>query len=117
MKSYLFLVVFILIQLSSYQGRAEDWSTYYEESGFKKTPSYLQTINYCQKLDSASKWIKYTSFGKSPQGRDLPLLIVDKHANFTPDKVRASGNAILLIQAGIHSGEIDGKDAGLMLIR
>jgi hypothetical protein len=117
MKYYFLLVTFILIHLSSYQSRAEDWSTYYEKSGFKKTPNYLQTINNCQKLDSASKWIKYTSFGKSPQGRDLPLLIVDKHANFTPEKVKASGNAIFLIQAGIHSGEIDGKDAGLMLIR
>jgi hypothetical protein len=105
------------MQLSSYKSRADDCFTYYEKSGFKKTPSYLQTINYCQKLDSASKWIKFTSFGKSPQGRELPLLIVDTHANFTPERVKASGNVILLIQAGIHSGEIDGKDAGLMLVR
>jgi hypothetical protein len=31
--------------------------------------------------------------------------------------MRASGKPILLAQAGIHAGEIDGKDAGLMLLR
>jgi hypothetical protein len=31
--------------------------------------------------------------------------------------VRNSGNLVVLVQAGIHAGEIDGKDAGLMLVR
>ena len=96
---------------------AEDWETYYEKSNCKKTPSYDETIDYCRRLAKASEWVKYASFGKSPQGRDLPLLIVDKDGNFTPQKVRSSGKIVVLIQAGIHPGEIDGKDAGLMLIR
>ena len=117
MKYFIVFVVFMFLLMAGDPAKADEWSTYYELSGYKKTPSYDQTLNYCQKLDSASKWIKLTSFGISPQGRKLPLLIIDKHSNFTPEKVRASGNAVLLIQAGIHSGEIDGKDAGLMLIR
>ena len=93
------------------------WLTYYEKSGFKETPRYKQTVEYCEKLADASPWIKYVSFGISPQGRELPLLIVDRNGNFTPLKVHRSGNAVLLIEAGIHPGEIDGKDAGLMFIR
>ncbi|MFZ0391892.1 MAG: hypothetical protein WAN36_15635, partial [Calditrichia bacterium] len=56
---------------------AENWLTYYEESGFKKTPRYQQTIEFARRLDSAAVQVIYRSFGISPQGRELPLLIVD----------------------------------------
>jgi hypothetical protein len=96
---------------------AADWETYYEKSGFKQTPRYKETIEYCKRLASASPWIHYTTFGVSPQGRDLPLLIVNRSSNFDAASIRKTYNVVLLIQAGIHSGEIDGKDAGLMLVR
>lgn len=104
--------------LSAHVGAQEDpWATYYEKSGFKATPGYAETIGYCKRLDEASPWVKYTTFGTSPQGRKLPLLIVDRNGYTDPVSVRNSGNLVLLIQAGIHPGEIDGKDAGLVLIR
>ncbi len=74
-------------------------------------------VEFCKKLDKASPVLHYTTFGRSPQGRDLPLLIADRNGNFTPEAVRKSGNAVLLIEACIHAGESDGKDAGLMLLR
>ncbi len=96
---------------------ASDWRTDYEKSGFKATPRYDATVAYCKRLAEASPWIHYTTFGTSPQGRGLPLVIADRKGRFTPDAVHQSDNAVLLIQAGIHSGEICGKDAGLMLLR
>lgn len=112
--------IFIFLIINTFlfaQNPDKFWETYYEKSGFKETPPYAETVKYCQQLASVSPMIHYTSFGTSPQGRDLPLLIVDKNGNFTPEKVRQTNNAVIMIQAGIHSGEIDGKDAGLMLIR
>ncbi len=94
-----------------------DLETWYEKSGCLETPRYDETVSYCKLLAEQSKMVKYESFGKSPQGRDLPLLIVDRNGNFTPGAVRRSGNAVLLIQACIHAGEPEGKDAGLTLIR
>ncbi|MEI6059651.1 MAG: M14 family metallopeptidase [Bacteroidota bacterium] len=91
--------------------------TYYEKSNFTKTSSYTETIDFCEKLAKASAALHYTSFGKSPEGKDLPLLIADRNGNFTPESVRISGNAVLLVEACIHAGECDGKDAGLMLLR
>jgi len=96
---------------------SQDWETYYEKSNFLETPRYAETIEYCKRLAAASPWAEFRSFGTSPQGRDLPLLILSADGAFTPADARKTGKAIVLIQSGIHSGEIDGKDASLMLAR
>ncbi|HEV8121491.1 MAG TPA: M14 family metallopeptidase [Candidatus Polarisedimenticolia bacterium] len=93
------------------------WATPAEASGFQTTPRYDETIAYLRRLEKASPWIKVTSFGTSPEGRDLVLAVVSKDRLFDPVAARDSGKAIVLLQAGIHAGEIDGKDAGLMLLR
>ncbi len=108
---------FLAINFLFGQQASSDWQTYYEKSNFKATPRYTETVEFCKRLADASPMVTYTTFGTSPQGRDLPLLIVDKNGNATAGQVRRSSNVVFLIQAGIHSGEIDGKDAGLTLIR
>lgn len=113
-KLLLFYLVFISARLMA---QDSNFQTFYEKSQYLKTPGYSETVDFCKKLDNASPVLHYTTFGKSPEGRDLPLLIADKKGNFTPDAVRKSGNAVLLIEACIHAGESDGKDAGLMLLR
>ena len=110
----LFLLLIILILQKA---TADNLQTIYEKSNFKATANYDQTITYCQKLARRSPWIQYKSFGKSPQGYDLPLLIVNRDGIFTPKKIDRKNKVLLFIQAGIHPGEIDGKDAGLLLLR
>ena len=116
MKYCIFLLGLIFC---SFQLTAQEtiFLTYYEQSDYKNTPRYAETIDFCKKLGEASPILHFLSFGKSPQGLDLPLLIADKNQNFTPEAVRKSGNTVLLIEACIHAGESDGKDAGLMLLR
>lgn len=91
--------------------------TYYELSNYKETPKYDATIDFCKKLAQNSSEVKFMSYGKSPQGRDLPLLIISKDGDFDLKSIRQKGKVVLMIQACIHAGEPDGKDAGLMLIR
>lgn len=95
----------------------EDWTTYAEATDFRSTPRYDETIAYCQRLAKAYKEVTYTTFGVSPQGRDLPLMIIDKDGLKTPEAIRAKGRVIMMAEACIHSGEPDGKDAGLIWIR
>lgn len=94
-----------------------EWRTLAEQTDYRKSWNYADTIAFARKLDKASDKIVYQSFGKSGEGRDLPLLIVAEGKEFTPAAARKSGKAVVLIQAGIHSGEIDGKDAGFALLR
>jgi len=94
-----------------------NWTTRFESSNSLETPRYPETIAFCRQLAEHSDWIYFTSFGTSPQGRDLPLLIIDKDGQFFPLPPTKRDKAVVLIQAGIHAGEIDGKDAMFLLLR
>lgn len=97
---------------------SDSWITPAETSQFRTTPSYAQTHAYLERLAAADpRHIHLTRFGVSPEGRDLMLVVAAKDGEFTPEAARASGKEIVLVQAGIHAGEIEGKDAGLMLLR
>ena len=98
--------------------KAEDpWITPSEKTGLTETPSYDETVAYLKKLDKASPLISLQEFGRTAQGRPLYVVIAAKNRALTPEAARRTGRPTLLVQAGIHSGEIDGKDAGLMLLR
>ncbi len=94
-----------------------EWLTKAERTEFRETARYEETIDYCRRLEKASPWIRVTSFGKSGEGRELPLVIASKEQAFDLAAAAKSGKAVVLIQNGIHAGEIDGKDASLMLLR
>jgi murein tripeptide amidase MpaA len=93
------------------------WLTHAEKTDYRETPRYAETIEYSKRLDQASPLIKFQSFGKSGEGRDLPLLIAAEGDTFTPEAARRAHKPVILIQACIHAGESDGKDAGLALLR
>ncbi len=95
----------------------DKWLTPYEKTNYLATPRFDETMKYCRQLEKSSSWIKVTSFGITPQGRELPLVVVSKEKSFTPERAKNSNKPIVLIQNGIHAGEIDGKDACLMLMR
>lgn len=86
----------------------DPWITPIEQTGFVDTPDYAATRAWLDKIDAASDLISIESFGTSAQGRPLYFVKASKGG---------AGKPVLLVQAGIHAGEIDGKDAGLMLLR
>jgi hypothetical protein len=98
-------------------GAEDPWLTLFERSGGVRTPRYAETIEYCKRLAHASRWVRLTDFGTSPQGRRLPLVILSRDGLFDAARGSKTPKAVILIQSGIHAGEIDGKDASLMLMR
>lgn len=87
----------------------DPWITPAEASGYETTPSYAETRAYIDRLVAASPLLRIESFGRSAEGRELYAVIASRNDGRPRPAV--------LAQAGIHSGEIDGKDAGLMLLR
>jgi murein tripeptide amidase MpaA len=88
---------------------SDPWVTPAEARGFEETPSYAVTRVWLDRLDAASPLLSIESFGRTAQGRELYAVRAAKPG--------PGPKPALLVQAGIHSGEIDGKDAGLMLLR
>lgn len=96
----------------------DNWKTVAERTDYKKTSTYDETVVFGKRLTVASRGlVRYQTFGKSGEGRDLPLLVAGLNGAFSPAWAKRTGKPIVLIQAGIHAGEIDGKDAGLALLR
>ncbi len=98
--------------------KADDpWITPAEKSGFRTTPNYDETVAYLRRLTAAAPQLRMISIGKSGEGRDIWMVVASKEQLFMPDALHRTGKPTLLAQGGIHAGEIDGKDAGLMLLR
>ncbi|MBV7316687.1 M14 family metallopeptidase [Shewanella sp. NIFS-20-20] len=92
-------------------------ATEFELSQGLTSPDYDNTQAYLDKLMTHSAQLQKISLGMSPQGRDIWMYIVSANGAQDADALKANRKPTLLVQAGIHAGEIDGKDAGMMLIR
>lgn len=92
---------------------SDPWASAFEQDPEHDfSPNYADTRAWFDRLDAASDLIRIEQFGVSPEGRPIYAVIASKDgAAFDPKK------PVLLVQAGIHPGEIDGKDAGMMLLR
>lgn len=88
-----------------------------EAADFEATPSYDETLAFIRSLEPYLPEMRLTSFGTSASGRPLPLVILSAARAFDPARAAALDTPVVLIQNGIHPGEIDGKDATLMLLR
>jgi hypothetical protein len=95
----------------------DDWRTDAEASGFRRTPDLAATIAWLERLAAASDDLRIERFGTSAEGRPLHVVVASADGAFTPELARARGRTVLWVQAGIHPGEIEGKDAGLALLR
>jgi murein tripeptide amidase MpaA len=95
----------------------DPWITPAEQGGFRETPSYDDTVAWLRRLEAADPRVQLRVVGRSPEGRDVWMVIASAEGARTPEAVRANGRPTVLAHAGIHAGEIDGKDAGLMLLR
>ncbi|HTS81779.1 MAG TPA: M14 family zinc carboxypeptidase [Myxococcaceae bacterium] len=61
--------------------------------------------------------VRAERFGTTPEGRPLWMLAASDDGTLTPERARRRGRPVLFANAGIHPGEIDGKDAGFQLLR
>lgn len=89
-----------------------------ESSDYTFTSRHADVIAFIQALAARNDpRLHVGEFGITPQGRALPLLVLSAHGHFTPEAAHASGLPVVLVICGIHAGEVEGKEAGLMLVR
>lgn len=102
---------------ASAEGVAPELLTFGEKANWEKTGLYADAVAQARLYERRSKYVKVIPFGTTPEGRTMYAVIVSKDRAFTPEAAHRTNKAVILIQSGIHSGEIEGKDTSLMLIR
>jgi hypothetical protein len=93
-------------------------TTISERSGFLNTGRYNEVVDLCARFQKAyPKQVRCFEFGRTPEGRPMLALAVSRTGALTADQAKKKGVPVMLIQGGIHAGEIDGKDAGFLALR
>jgi hypothetical protein len=95
----------------------QDLITTGEKTDWNETAPYAEAVEIARRLEKASRSVKVLDIGKTPEGRTMIAMIVSKDRAFTPEAAARTNKAVIMIQSGIHAGEIEGKDTVLMLVR
>ncbi|MEZ4388606.1 MAG: M14 family zinc carboxypeptidase [Candidatus Krumholzibacteriia bacterium] len=111
------LLSLMLVAACGHLAAAAELTTPWDATPSATTPRYAETVAWCRQLADAHPTVALTTFGRSPEERDLPLVIWDADGLRDPAAVHAAGRTVVLIQACIHAGESCGKDAGMTLVR
>jgi hypothetical protein len=96
----------------------EALTTVAERSGFVRTGRFDEVRRLCTAFAAAwPKQVRCVEFGRTPEQRPLLALVASGDGTLTAAAARAKGRPVVLMQGGIHAGEIDGKDAGFQALR
>ncbi len=114
---FLLLIPFLFFSNSRILSAEQKPLTVAESSGFTATSRYKDVIEFIGELQKQSSLIRVESLCISAEGRGVPLLVVGKPVPSSPLDLKYSNRAVIYIQANIHAGEVEGKEASLMLIR
>ena len=88
-----------------------------ERSGFLSTSKYDEVIAFIHDLQAMDADIRVENFGTTVEGRALPLVICGRRGVVDPRTAFAAKLPVVFIMANIHAGEVEGKEAALMLLR
>ncbi len=88
-----------------------------EKSAYLNTSTYNDVRGFLEYVHANSPLTHLEYFGKSESGREIPLIILSDPKVSTPEEARDSGKSTFYIQANIHGGEVEGKEAVMILMR
>jgi len=88
-----------------------------ERSQFTETSRHADVLAFVAELQRLSPKIRVEQMAVTPEGRAVPLLILGDPVPSSPADLRGDDRAVVYIQANIHGGEVEGKEAAQMLAR
>jgi dipeptidyl-peptidase-4 len=88
-----------------------------ERSNFESTSKYSDVMSFVNLLKASSSIIRVETIATTTEGKDLPLLIIADPMPKSPADLINDKRIVIYIQANIHAGEVEGKEASLMFAR
>lgn len=118
MKTSRLLLLLILITSLITAGTAKDkFLTLAEKSNFESTSRHTDVMEFFKSLKKISPSIRIESMGKSTNGLEMPLIILAKPLPKSINEIKKDKRIVVYLQANIHAGEVEGKEAVQMLAR
>ncbi len=88
-----------------------------ERSNFESTANEREVNEFIRQIDQQSKILRVENIAVSAEGRNIPMMIIANPMIKSPEKLATDPRIVFYIQANIHAGEVEGKEASLMFAR
>ncbi|MPZ14161.1 MAG: hypothetical protein GEU73_07005 [Chloroflexi bacterium] len=89
-----------------------------ERSGYEETSLHEDVLQFVREVSQRAPDVTHLgSMGVSAEGRTVPFVVLSGHGAFTPQAARRLGRPIVMVNANIHGGEVEGKEALLAFMR
>lgn len=88
-----------------------------ESSQYTATSLHAEVLAFIKELQKLSPNLVVENIATTTEGRTVPMLIISNPPVHSPLYARNLNKTVVYIQANIHAGEVEGKEASLMLAR
>ena len=88
-----------------------------EATDYAATSTYADVMAYIRELQKLSPFLRVETLATTAEGRAVPLVVIGKPLPQDPLALRTDRRIPVYIEANIHAGEVEGKEASLMLAR
>jgi hypothetical protein len=88
-----------------------------ERTEYRETSSYADVVAFLDSLRARGAPISRDTLAFSPEGRPVPYVVASRPLVKSAADAARSGKPVVYIQANIHGGEVEGKEAVQMLLR
>ncbi|MCK4345658.1 MAG: hypothetical protein KAX05_10270, partial [Bacteroidales bacterium] len=113
----LLLILVLTFSIQSLAYNQLTIQTVAERTNFESTSTYEDVMNFISILEKGSPLIRVENIARTAEGRDIPLLVIGDPLPQSPDDLVNDDRIVVYIQANIHAGEVEGKEATLMYTR
>lgn len=88
-----------------------------ERSDYTRTSTLDEVVAVLDALEAATDLMHRERLLLTREGRDVPMVVLANPPVTSPQQARASGKPVIYLQGNIHGGEVEGKEASLILMR
>ena len=113
MRIIIVVALSMTLSILSVQGQM----TVAEKSDFTSTSTHAEVMTFISELTAASPFVRLDTLAMSVEGMLVPLLVIGDPLPARPEDLKTDDRLVVYLQANIHAGEVEGKEASLMLAR
>jgi len=117
MRTFIFTLATFVMSSMLFAQSLDQLQTVAEATNYESTSRYDDVMAFIGCLKAGSSNIRIETIAKSIEGRDIPLMIIADPMIDNVEQLKNDDRIVFYVQANIHAGEVEGKEASLMLAR